>query len=404
MKLKPHIKYKDSGVDWIGEIPENWKVQRLKHITLFKYGSSLSEENRNIDGKFPVFGSNGIVGYHDSYLTKGITIIIGRKGSYGQINWSADNCYPIDTTYYVNQKTTKNNIRWLYYSLKDLNLDEGSQDSTVPGLSRDTAYNKSVVLPPVEEQKVISHFLDKKTSEINLIIEKDTQLIELLKEKRTALINHVVTKGLDPTVNMKDSRVEWIGEIPEDWKVKKLKHELLLLDHKRIPLSAEVRADMEHKIYDYYGASGVIDKVENYIFNGKYILLGEDGANLLLRSTPLAFIAEGRFWVNNHAHILDIKNGNLDYFVNLLESIDYTPQIEGSAQPKLTADNLKNINILVPPLIEQNQIAEFIDKETKCIDLTIQKIQEKINYLKEYKKSLIHHVVTGKVDVREAAV
>ncbi|MFA0834930.1 MAG: restriction endonuclease subunit S [Methanobacterium formicicum] len=199
---------------------------------------------------------------------------------------------------------------------------------------------------------------------------------------------------LKPYPEYNDSGVEWMGQIPLKWYVKKFKHELSLLDHKRIPLSGEVRADMENKIYDYYGASGVIDKVERYIFNGKYILLGEDGANLLLRSTALAFIAEGKFWVNNHAHIIEPKDGNIDYFVNLLESIDYTPLIEGSAQPKLTADNLKNFELIVPPVSEQQLMASFLNKKTSEIDLTIEKDTSLIELLKEKRTALINHVVT----------
>jgi type I restriction enzyme S subunit len=260
------------------------------------------------------------------------------------------------------------------------------------------------LIPPIEEQEFIVSFLDSRTSQLNQTIKADKKLIELLKEKRTAIINHVVTKGLNPKAKMKDSGIEWIGEIPDGWEIKKIKHELSFFDYKRIPLSAEERGLMVERVYDYYGASGIIDKVEDYIFEGTFILLGEDGANLQFRSTPLAFLASGKFWVNNHAHIIKPIFGNIHYFVNLLETIDYSIFITGSAQPKLTADNLKNISIPVPPLGEQNQIAEYIISISSKIDQTIQKIEEQITLLEELKKSLIHNVVTGKVDVRGVVI
>jgi len=198
---------------------------------------------------------------------------------------------------------------------------------------------------------------------------------------------------------MKDSGVEWLGRIPKEWEVTRLKYELLFLNYKRIPLSSGERGKMVNTKYDYYGASGIIDKVDNYIFDGKYILIGEDGANLYSRSTALVFLASGKFWVNNHAHILKSKNNLDDYYVNLLESIDYTNLITGSAQPKLTQDNLANVKICKPNNNEQQKIADFLDIKTKKIDLTIEKIKKEIEKLKEAKKSLISEAVTGKIEV-----
>ena len=178
-------------------------------------------------------------------------------------------------------------------------------------------------------------------------------------------------------------------------------YQISSVDHKRVPLSGEERGKMTNKIYDYYGASGIIDRVDDYIFDGEYILIGEDGANLLARNSPLAFKAIGKFWVNNHAHILKPKYGSLDYFTNLLESIDYTIWVSGSAQPKLTAENLANIEIVEPPLKDQTMIVQFIEEKTLKIDNYISKIYQKIELLKEYRTALISKAVTGKIDVRD---
>src|SRR5919109_3561293 len=150
----------------------------------------------------------------------------------------------------------------------------------------------------------------------------------------------------------KDTETKWLGLIPAHWTVKRVKEEFTSLDYKRIPLSGEERQTMTDPVYDYYGASGIIDKVDNYIFDEPLILIGEDGANLLMRGSPLAFIARGKYWVNNHAHVLRPKKGNLEYLCYLLETFDYTALISGSAQPKLTAGQLNNVLFMIPPLEE----------------------------------------------------
>ncbi|WP_048655851.1 restriction endonuclease subunit S [Bacillus cereus] len=194
--------------------------------------------------------------------------------------------------------------------------------------------------------------------------------------------------------NLKESGLDWLKDIPAHWKLLKLKYVFNNLDYKRIPLSSEERGSMKHKIYDYYGASGVIDKVENYIFDEPLILIGEDGANLYSRSTPLAFVAEGKYWVNNHAHILKPKNGNLYYWANLLESIDYTTYITGSAQPKLTQDALANIVLPVPSLEEQRTIWKYLSEKLKDIDSLIEGKKALITLLEEKRQSTITEAVT----------
>ena len=196
----------------------------------------------------------------------------------------------------------------------------------------------------------------------------------------------------------KESGLEWIGEMPAHWAISKVRHEFESLDHLRVPLNAETRGSMKSKFYDYYGASGVIDKVEAYIFDEPLILIGEDGANLYLRSTPLAFKAIGKYWVNNHAHVLRPRHGNIDFLTNMLESLDYTHSITGAAQPKLTGGRLMNITVAIPSLSEQTQIANFLDDKTQKIDKLIRAKERKIELLGEYRASLINQAVTKGLD------
>lgn len=269
-----------------------------------------------------------------------------------------------------------------------------------PAINASALVRLSVYKPSYSEQILIALFLDQKTGQIDKLIEQKEKLLKLLAEKRTAIITQAVTKGLDPKVEMKDSGVDWLGEIPKHWEVIPLKFQLKSLNKKRIPLSAEERGPMNKK-YPYYGASGIIDYVEDFIFNEDLILIAEDGANLLSRSTPLAFVATGKYWVNNHAHILEADSATFGFWSNLLCIIDYTPWITGAAQPKLTQENLGNIPLPLPPKTEQLLISDFIQKEITRFDPLIVKLKNSILKLKEYREALITSAVTGQIDVRK---
>lgn len=196
----------------------------------------------------------------------------------------------------------------------------------------------------------------------------------------------------------KDSGVEWLGKIPEHWNTSTLKFQLLNLDFRRIPISAAERGDIQGK-HPYYGASGIIDYVEDYIFNETTILIGEDGANLLSKSTPLAFLAQGKYWVNNHAHILQPKDKLFHFWTYILNNLDLTPVISGSAQPKLTAEALGNLYVVFPPSIDERMLmANYLDSATAKIDTLIQKQERLIELLREKRQALISTAVTRGLD------
>ena len=189
--------FKPSGIPWLGEIPDGWEVVKLKKICKFEYGESLSSDNRSEEGQIPVYGSNGVVGMHDLAITKAPTIIIGRKGSFGKVNISLVPCFPIDTTFYIDSTKTNQNIYWLHYLLPNLRLDEVSDDSAVPGLSREKAYDNFIPLPPLHTQTAIVEFLDEKTAKIDETITTISQEIELVEEYKKSLIYQVVTGKIE---------------------------------------------------------------------------------------------------------------------------------------------------------------------------------------------------------------
>ena len=421
--MKCYPEYKNSGIAWIGEIPKNWQVKKLKHFCSLKSGNGFSHDLQGRTGLevpfFKVSDTNTPVNKVDMLYAQNTvssqevhgfkftlhrpkSIVFPKIGAALLLNKRnilvKDSC--IDNNM-MSLSSNQSSYKFLYYAMLNVDFERHYRGGgTVPSINESEVGDILIAYPTLPEQAQIANFLDRKTQQIDELIRVKERKIELLQEYRASLIHQAVAKGLDQNVEMKPSGVEWIGEIPKHWAISKVKHELESLDHLRVPLNSETRGSMKSKVYDYYGASGVIDEVEAYIFDESLILIGEDGANLYLRSTPLAFKATGKYWVNNHAHVLRPRHGNIDYLTNMLESLDYTHYISGAAQPKLTAGRLMNITVVIPPLSEQNQIANFLERKTRQIDELRSNEEQTIKLLKEYRQSLISAVVTGKIDVR----
>jgi len=417
--MKKYDSYKDSGIEWIGEIPSHWAVNKVKHNFSFKTGftppSGKSEyyedgthvwinisdlQEKEISDSVNKITDKAIEDFKPEIVQKG-SLLYSFKLSVGRVGFNTMDCYTNEAIFSINPDSSTN-LNFFYYSLPDQilkNANENIYGAKI--LNQELIKNAYLVIPPTTEQTSIASFLNLKTSEIDEIIADKNRLLELYEEEKTAIINQAVTKGLDPNVSMKDSGIEWLGEIPEHWEVKKVKHVMKSLNSIRVPLSSEERGKMIKREYDYFGASGIIDKVESYLFDEPLLLIGEDGANLITRNSRLSFIARGKYWVNNHAHILSPTFGVLEYYCEIMEICDYTIWISGSAQPKLTSDNLMNIEIVVPPIQEQQLIVHHIESECSKIDFKKARTEELIELLTEYRTALISEVVTGKIKVTE---
>ena len=404
IKYKRYERYKDSGVEWIGEIPEHWGVIKLKYVTKLAYGDSLPTENREEEGEVDVFGSNGKVGTHNVANTLSPVIIVGRKGSYEKVTYSDKKCFAIDTTYYIDNRCTKSNIKWLYYSLMVLELDKNSQDTGVPGLSREYAYNKYVPVPTVNEQVAIANFLDQKTAEIDGLIADKEKFIELLQEKRQAIITEAVTKGLNPNVRMKDSGIEWIGEIPEHWEVKKLKYvsnitmgqspksEECSYDEIGVPfLQGNAEFTNVHPIPKLYcNTANKFSKVNDIL--------------LSVRAPVGAMnISDRVYGIGRGLCAITAKKIQVKYlWYSLTVSLEELfIKSKGSTFEAVTVTDVQNLLIILPPKNEQDAIVNFLDQRTAEIDSLVTETKNQIEKLKEYRQSLISEAVTGKIDVRE---
>ena len=191
--------------------------------------------------------------------------------------------------------------------------------------------------------------------------------------------------------------------VPEGWVLTDIGELLTNRDSERVPLSLGVRSKQENKIYDYYGATGVVDKVDGYLFDERLLLIGEDGANLLSRSKDNAYFAEGKYWVNNHAHILDCPEKEvLDYVAFLINSMSLEDYITGSAQPKLNQDNLNKIEISLPPLEEQRRIIAQVNLWQRCL-MELETSENELNESVESAKSkILDLAIHGKLVPQDA--
>ena len=238
--------YKESEALLLGSIPFHWEIKRVKRVAPFKYGDALDMNARNEAGSVPVVGSNGQFDCHDTGNAAGPCIVIGRKGSFGVVTWYFTEAHVTDTAFFVD--TTAELLRWVYWALLNADLKSVSQDTGVPGLSRDDAHQVQLAIPTRPEQKSISYFLDHETVKIDALIAEQERLLKILEEKRQAVISRAVTCGLNPKVPVKESGLEWLGEVPMHWRLCRLKH-----------VASTISVGVVVKPSQYYAEAGIND-------------------------------------------------------------------------------------------------------------------------------------------------
>jgi len=396
--LKPYPAYKPSGVPWLGDVPRHWEVRRLKQVCRLAYGDSLPAEARQ-EGTVPVFGSNGRVGLHSTSNTKAPCIVIGRKGSFGKVNFSADPVFAIDTTFFVDSRFTTTDVRWLFYLLGWLRLDQVSKDSAVPGLDRQDAYQRVAAFPPLPEQSAIVRFLDYFDRRIRKYIRAKQKLIGLLNEQKQTIINHAVTRGLDSNVKLKPSGVPWLGDVPEHWKASKL--------------SRLVRSSNAGEVID----KGWWGRGEETLFTCARDPLRSDykqfplhkrttGSDLLVTRNGTPYVhrpPRGAIYSNVVQRINLVGGCNREFVALALEQATRAMRGYGVSIESLNYDMWKVLVVLNPPADEQTAIVNHSKAVSVLHVRAIEAVGREMNALREYRTRLVADVVTGKVDVREVA-
>src|SRR5690625_1820126 len=397
-ELKPYPKYKDSGVEWIGEIPENWDKVALSRIITVSSGKSVSTNkiHRKPTSEFiyPVIGGNGLMGYTDSVNIQNSTISIGRVGALcGNVHlinyksWITDN-----SLYITNYNKNQVDLEYLTNVLRMVNLNEYSTSTAQPLITGETVKRREIPFPKLELQQQISLYVKSKISEIDSLIADKEKLIELLEEKRQAVITETVTKGLDPTVKMKDSGVEWIGDIPEHWEITRLKRCLVVKNGKEI-YDGDIKGEAKYKVY---GSGGAFKTSNYYLFDGVSVLFGRKGTI----GKPL--LVDGKFWAVDTMYYTEMKNNTIpSYIFYLLEGFPWSSIATKTALPSIVGSDVENSLVVMPDSKEQTGIVEYIDEQSTKIKETINIIIDQISKLKEYRESLIYEAVTGKIDLRD---
>ena len=252
-------------------------------------------------------------------------------------------------------------------------------------------------LPPLSEQQRIVERIEELFAKLDEAKERLQEVADSFAVRKAGILHKAFTGELTKQWRREN------GVSDESWEEKKLSEITENQDSKRIPLSKSQRDNM-NRIYDYYGASGIIDKVDDYIFEGKKLLIGEDGANLVTRSKDIAFIADGKYWVNNHAHILDVKDTVLlMYLCHYINNMDLIPYVTGSAQSKLTQAKMNNIKIFLPTLSEQHEIVRLIDDLLARERAAQQATEQALVSIDLMKKSILARALRGELGTNKAS-
>lgn len=447
MGYKRYEKYKDSGVEWIGEIPEEWNAYRLKNsIKSCKTGiwGDEPEGNSNDISCIRVTDFNRVnmevsidnltlrslpKNKQKEYLLKKGDLLIEKSGGGEKqpvgfvVAYNHD--LPAIYSNFIARMELDSNIahpgffKYVHAAMYSIRLNTRSIKQTTGIQNLDTGYyfNEIVPYPPVEEQNKICAFLDQKTGEIDSLIANKEKLIQLLQEKRQAIITEAVTKGLDPNVPMKDSGVEWIGEIPVHWEVKRIKY-LATVN----PSKSEVRHLMLEQEVTFIPMEKIIatgkvdysltDTIENLISGYTYF---RDEDIIMAKVTPCfengnIAIVEGLLngigFGTTELHVLRCNNSCYNRFLfyylqsDIFKSRSISEMYGVAGLKRIPTDFILNYKLGIPNYEEQKIIANFLDQKTAEIDSLIADIQTQIAKLKEYRQSLIYEAVTGKIDVR----
>jgi restriction endonuclease S subunit len=437
-KWQPYPTYKDSGVEWLGAIPEHWKVKKLKNVAFI----NLDTLNEDIQPDYLLnyidignVTSDGSILETQEFQFKQAPSRARRKVKNGDTIISTVRTYLraislikdppenliVSTGFAVLSPRAEIDSRFLFRFVQSSEFVEKvvahSEGVGYPAINPSKLACLPIWLPPLPEQQKIAQFLDQETSKIDKLITKKERLIELLKEKRTALISHAVTKGLNPDVPMKDSGVEWLGAIPEHWEVKRLK----FLITESLKYGANESAQLEDKDCPRFiritdiTEDGLLkedtfrslpkDIAKPFILKTGDILFARSGATFgksFMYREQWGIACHAGYLIRARLKLAEALPEFVSYFANSSVYWDWISSIFIQATiQNVSAEKYANLWMGVPDIQEQQKIAQFLDRETSKIDNLITKTRTSIDHLKEYRTALISAAVTGKIDVRE---
>lgn len=407
-ELRPYEKYKESKNPFSSMIPEGWQESRFHNIVKLK--SICGNSNEEL---LSVYLNQGVIKYSDTsqkqvhkpsedmsnyqLVEPGDLVMNNQQAWRGSLGVSKHRGV-VSPAYYVFGLSKNINSTFANYLFRESAMVSQYVTSSkgVGTIQRNLFYpylkNAIVALPPRSEQDQIVKYLDHQLAKIHKFIKAKKKLIAVLKEQKQAIINEAVTKGLDPNVKMKPSRIEWLGDVPEHWEICKLKNMATFKSGSNLTsLQIEESGD-----FPVYGGNGLRGYYGEYSHDGEFILIGRQGA-----LCGNVHHVKGRFWPTEHAIVVTSRKFiDILWLKYMLIAMNLNQYSQSAAQPGLSVENITKLRTVLPEISEQKQIAQYINDKLMGIEKSILTINNEIELLSEYKNSLISDVVTGKVDVR----
>jgi len=421
-RWKRYPSYKQSGVEWLGEVPEGWGKSRLRFLCSITTGSKNTEDS-DPSGQYPFFVRSNTIERLPTFSFDEEAILTAGDGvGVAKVFHYFNGKFDVHQRVYVLTRFKNILGNFLFYYFRENLADDVlklSAKSTVDSLRLPMLQNFPVLIPSFSEQTAIVTFLDCETARIDALIEKKERLITLLEEKRAALISHAVTKGLDPDAKMKDSGVEWIGMVPDEWKILQLRRLIRkFVDYRgKTPEKVEsgrllITARNIKKGQIDFSLSEEFMKEEDY---DAWMVRGfpEKGDVLITTEAPLGEIAQiTDTEIALAQRIILLKADKTLIFNEFLKYLliadsgkgELWSRATGSTAIGIKAEHLRSVLAIVPQINEQREIIQYIKTEVTKLENPVNKILNSITILQEYRSALISAAVTGKIDVRREAV
>lgn len=413
--MKKYETYKDSGLEWLGMVPEHWGIVPLKYLLSepLQYGANESVDNCNPsepryiritditeDGKLRK-STYRTLPYQkaEGYMLKKGDILFARSGATVGKTFIFEEDYDACFAGYLIKASCNEKLlpMFLYYFTSSNSYENWKNSTfnqaTIQNIGADKYCTLPIPTPSSEEQEGIINFLSHNVAQIDALISEKEKMVEDLKAYRSSLITETVTKGLDKDVKMKDSGVEWIGKMPQNWKLLKLKRIVNL----KSGTSLTSDRILDEGKYQVFGGNGPRGYIDDYTNEGNFVLIGRQGA--LCGNINYA---NGKFWATEHAIICyPLKEIDTIWLGETLRAMNLNQYSISAAQPGLAVERINELLIPTPSISEQKEISSYLKLKITQIESAISEQEHQLSDLKSYKSSLITEAVTGKIDLRD---
>ena len=400
-------------------IPDHWEEKRIKDIAFLQSGNSITAMDFVEDGKFPVYGGNGLRGYTNTYTNEGDYVLIGRQGALcGNINYAHGKFYASEHAVVVYPKKEEITL-WLGETLRTANLNRLSMTAAQPGLAVSTLNLQFIPFPPKDERIRIAKYLDKKLSEIDHQVSLLTSKRDAYLRLKKSIINHAVTHGLNPNVKMKDSGIEWIGEVPEHWRRMRLKDIAYLYSGLTGKSGDDFRCDNTKITKPYVPFTSILNNFKinstdfprvimsdnetqnQVIVNDLLFLMSSEDYDSIAKS---AVVNENLGEVYLNSFCRGLRFTSKDIFANFvnyqIQATNYRDALRfearGFTRINIKIEKISSMFVCLPPLPEQRAIATYLDDKCAKIDTIVSNLGKQISRYGDLKRSLIDEVITGK--------